>query len=925
VFVIEYALAQLLQEWGIRPQAMLGYSLGEYVAACLAGVLSLEDALVLVARRAQLIAQVPEGAMLAIALSQDAVELFLDEQVCLAAVTGLNTCVLAGPVEAIEQLEARLNEQEIVTRRVETTHAFHSSMLEPLRKPVQELVSGFTLNEPQIPYIPNVTGTWITAEQATDPAYWATHMCQTVRFAEGVGRLLEEHEHVLVEVGPGQSLSAYVRQHPACGNERLSFVVPTLPSIYERQPEHASLLTALGKLWLAGVTPDWAGFYTREHRQRVSLPTYPFERQRYWIEPPRTGLLEKQAPRISRDKKPDVADWFYLPAWEQVPLPPVEQEVTQGTWLVFADEFGLGTQIIKRLAQKGCACICVQPGEKFAQLDEQHFTLRPGATADYQALCKTLSSMGQVPKIILHGWSLAQKDEVPGGREHFYMMQERGFYSLLFLAQALGAQIYADPLQIVVVSNYMQAVTGCETLHPEKVTILGACKVIPQENLNITCRSVDIAVPSSRTFADVQLIDRIIAECATSMSNHAVAYRGATRWVQKYQPVRLEAVKAEAPVLREQGVYLITGGLGKVGLILAAYLAQAVQARLVLVGRTSVPAREDWQAWLSSHHQSEPTSHTIRQVQALEDLGAQVLVLQADVADRQQMQAVLEQTQERFGGLHGIIHAAGISQEAAFRPVQEIGRKECEWHYQPKVYGTYVLEEVLAGRAYDFCLLCSSLSAVLGGLGFVGYTAANSFVDAFVERHNQGAEVPWMSVNWDSWQVKEDPHGELGGTIAAYTMSAQEGVEAFRRVLASGMSRLINSTGDLQSRIRQWIQLETLQDSSETGQPPSIATRPNLSNPYVAPSDEYEQKIAAVWEQVLGIEQIGLYDNFFDLGGHSLMGTQLISRLRQVFQVNLPLATLFEAPTVAELALAIKMLLIEEIDKLDEEEVKSLI
>jgi acyl carrier protein len=309
----------------------------------------------------------------------------------------------------------------------------------------------------------------------------------------------------------------------------------------------------------------------------------------------------------------------------------------------------------------------------------------------------------------------------------------------------------------------------------------------------------------------------------------------------------------------------------------------------------------------------------------LEQLGAEVLVLAADVANRQQMEAVVQQTEARFGELHGVIHAAGISQEAAFRPVQDIGRQECEWHFQPKVYGSYVLEEVLAGRRYDFCLLFSSLSAILGGLGFVGYTAANAFLDALVERHNQSSEVPWMSVNWDSWHVKEQAHGALGGTIAAYTMRPEEGVEAFERVLASGLPRVINSTGDLHARIQQWLHFAPVQESSETAHPPSKATRPNLSNPYVAPSDEQERKIAEVWQQVLGIERVGLHDNFFDLGGHSLIGTQLVSRLRQIFQLNLPLAMLFEAPTVAELALAIKMLLLEEIDKLDEEEVKSLL
>src|SRR6266566_3753290 len=254
LFVLEYALAQLLMQWGIRPQAMLGYSLGEYVAACQAGVLSLEDALMLVARRAQLIAQLPQGAMLAVALSEEAIRPYLTEQVCLAAVTGPGTCVLAGPVEAIEQMEARLDEQEIVFRRVPTAHAFHSWMLEPLREAVSELAREVTLNAPQIPYISNVTGTWITAEQATDPAYWAEHMCQTVRFAQGVEHLLEKNEPVLVEVGPGQSLSALVKQHPACGQQRFSLVVPTLPSVYERQSEQACLLTSFGNLCLEGVT-----------------------------------------------------------------------------------------------------------------------------------------------------------------------------------------------------------------------------------------------------------------------------------------------------------------------------------------------------------------------------------------------------------------------------------------------------------------------------------------------------------------------------------------------------------------------------------------------------------------------------------------------------------------------------------------------
>src|SRR6266568_3584401 len=387
VFVIEYALAQLLQHWGIRPQALLGYSLGEYVAACLSGVLSLEDALTVVTRRAQMIAQLPEGAMLAVALSEQEVQPFLDEQVCLAASNGPLTCVLAGPLEAMEHVEARLAAREVATRRIETSHAFHSPMLEPLREAVRELLRGVALHEPQIPYLSNVTGTWITAEQATDPAYWAEQMCQPVRFGEGVGCLLQETEYVLLEVGPGQSLSALVKQHPACGHERFSLVIATLPSVYERQPEYTSLLAALGKLWLAGVTPDWTGFYAQERRQRVPLPTYPFERQRYWIEPPRAQVqvLVEQTSSVPKGKKPDIADWFYLPRWEQAPLQEhfkQDKQTLRSPYLVFLDTCGIAERVVKRLEQEGHTVICVQAGGKFAQCEENIFSIRPDQSVD---------------------------------------------------------------------------------------------------------------------------------------------------------------------------------------------------------------------------------------------------------------------------------------------------------------------------------------------------------------------------------------------------------------------------------------------------------------------------------------------------------------------------------------------------------------
>jgi acyl transferase domain-containing protein len=289
VFAVEYALAKLLIEWGVRPQSLAGYSLGEYVAAALSGVLSLEDALSLVARRARLIEDLPRGAMLAVPAGEEEARALLGSHLSLAALNGPGVSVLAGPEGAIAEVERLLAERGTPSRRLPTTHAFHSWMMEPLRDAFAEILRGVTLQPPEIPYLSNVTGTWITAEEATDSDYWVRHMVQTVRFADALAELAREPERVLVEVGPGQGLTAMARQ---AGCPLVS--VATVRSAWDGQDDSAYLLGALGRLWLAGLGVDWAGFYAHERRRRLALPTYPFERRRYFIDRP--GVAPRPEP-----------------------------------------------------------------------------------------------------------------------------------------------------------------------------------------------------------------------------------------------------------------------------------------------------------------------------------------------------------------------------------------------------------------------------------------------------------------------------------------------------------------------------------------------------------------------------------------------------------------------------------------------------
>jgi len=283
LFVIEYALAKLWMEWGIHPEAMIGHSVGEYVAACLAGVFSVEDALTLLAARGRLIEQLRGGAMLAVPLPRQEIHALLGDGLSLAAVNAPSLCVVSGPTDAVESLENQLADKDIQCRRLETSHAFHSHMMEPILALFMDEIRKVDLEPPKIPYLSNVTGTWITAADATSPNYWARHLRQMVRFAEGLDELSKEPDRVLLEVGPGRTLSSAARRQQNKASGRI--VISSLPREHEPDSETAFLLNGLGQLWLAGIEVHWSGFSARERRHRVPLPSYPFERLRYWIEP----------------------------------------------------------------------------------------------------------------------------------------------------------------------------------------------------------------------------------------------------------------------------------------------------------------------------------------------------------------------------------------------------------------------------------------------------------------------------------------------------------------------------------------------------------------------------------------------------------------------------------------------------------------
>jgi len=763
LFAVEVALARLWMEWGLAPQAMIGHSLGEYTAAYLAGVMTLPEALALVAARGRLMQGQPPGAMLTVPLPEAEIAPLLKlggRQLSLAATNAPARSVVSGPEEAIAALAERLARQDVACRRLHTSHAFHSGMMEPILAPFLAEVRKVDLRPPQLPYISNVTGTWITAAEATSPEYWVRHLRGTVRFAEGLSALYGEGDALLLEVGPGKTLATLAKQQP--GKPASVAVLSSL-----RHPQDAGqdagedlphLLGALGQLWANGAAVDWRGFYARERRLRVALPTYPFERKRFWIDPVEGSSAFAIGPGAGAPrKKKDLADWFYLPQWRpSLPPAPVPADGSAPPrWLILApstDPAGLAGRLAAHLAAAGSPVSLVEPGAGFASLAPGRFAVDPGRRGDYEALFESLRDAGELPDVIAHLWGVSEGAPVPIADEDLAAAMDRGFYSLLYLAQGLvKAGASGRPIRLGVVANGLHRVLPGDVPVPEKAAMLGPVKVIPQEHSTFACRSVDVAWPLAEAPAG-ELIELLAAELAVAPAGEPiVAYRGAERWVQAYQPARIEA-PAGPSRLRERGVYLITGGLGGLGLAFAEYLAREARARIALVGRSALPERAAWDGWLAAHPGGDPTSEKIRRIREIEALGGEVLTVRASVADLAEMREALAEVGARFGPLHGVIHSAGV---AGGGLVQLKTREMAERVLAPKVQGTRVLDALLAEspEPLDFLVLCSSTVAVLGGVGQIDYCAANNYLDAYAQAQSgtpgRGLTV---SIGWSAWQ-----------------------------------------------------------------------------------------------------------------------------------------------------------------------------
>jgi phthiocerol/phenolphthiocerol synthesis type-I polyketide synthase E len=890
LFVVEYAMARQLETWGIKADAMIGHSLGEYVAACLAGVFSLEEALKIVRFRGELFEELPRGGMVSVEADEGEVGGMIGEGVSIAAVNGPRQVVVSGEEEAIAVLCQRMNLIGIEHQKVHIEVAAHSPLVERILDRYEEYVRVVKKEEPSRRYISNVSGKWVKKGEATDARYWRRQLRESVRFSEGVKELVETGVEVMVEVGPGQTLVSLAKMQKT--DKRVKWAIGTMRHPQREQDDKQFLAEAIGRLWMAGVEIDWVKYYEGERRRRVEVPPYPFERQRYWIEP--TRGVEENGRRKAGGKRKDVKEWFYAPEWQRRELrrnkeSTAEEGEKKKKCVVMEGGRGLSQRLVERLKREAWHMIRVRAGESYRRVSEEEYEIRAGEKKDYEELLREVMSGAEAAVHIVHVWNVGEerdRQEKVKPEEQFRRDQQKGFYSLLYLAQAIDASGMSSIVKINFVSRGMQEVESNDMPAPELATALGACKVISQEFERVKCRSIDLGkVREIRS--EAMVVEQLFNEMKSDDEEQEVAYRGKRRYVRRYEDVSPDKLGIDS-VLRKGGVYVVTGGTGGIGIEVAEYLCKEKDGKVVLVSRSGVEGIREENA------------------RRIEEMGESVMVERADVGEEEEMRRVMERVERRFGHINGLIHAAGLAGESAVKLIPEVTISDCEVHFRAKVYGLYALSRIMHDRHPDFCLLFSSNAAILGGLGSICYSAANIFMDAFACRLSKTTETRWISANWDGWLLNRGNKlsASFQTSLDQYAMTRNESMEALEYVLSPEIEgQVVVSTGDLTSRLAIWIG-QGAGKSAATGTTlaSTLHTRPSLTTVYVPASTEVERVVVNVWQDILGIDQLGIQDNFFDLGGNSLIGLKVISRLKKELNIDIPITALFEGPTVSALA-----------------------
>jgi amino acid adenylation domain-containing protein len=832
LFVIEYSLAQLLKSCGIVPSIMIGHSVGEYVAACLAGVFSLSDALKLVIRRGELMESLERGLMLAVTIDENEIKQLLaaNKDVDLAVVNSPSSVVVSGETLAIKNFQSKLTALDYNSVVLHTSHAFHSRMMDVILQKFEETFVTICIHEPRIPYISNLTGDVALYHDIKDPSYWSRHLRSTVQFSKGIDTLAATSIRTWIEVGPGRSLSTYSKENNHVGKDTTIFNLCR----HAKHDVHDQkyFLETLGRLWCRGVDVDWFQYHQNEVRKKVSLPVYRFQRTKFPLE------LKPSSAHNVAIKAMDVSDWIYIPAWKKL-LPPVKNQNSANKRTLFlADSDEISKQLL----------------ERFTSVNEDAVTVKVG-TIDDDEDCRQLfvGLAGNLPYRIIYS--------ACGSNSSQYIHFERCLRlikSMLSVPNCLVQEFY-------LVTNDLYIITGEEETSPAQSLPVGLLKVFSQEHPSVYFSHIDLSLNGGKGFP-IDLLYQTISE--EGRKDSVISIRMTVRWKQSFDKIDIKPGKTK---LKQNGIYLITGGLGGLGSVLAEYLVADYNASLVLTGRRKID--------------DLPTDHkdVIQFNKLCSRAGRERVIYQScDVSDTASFHYAVKQSEAAFGRIDGVFHFAGVI-VSELKSIQSLEMEEAARQFRPKVNGIQVLKSELADKDLDFCFIASSVSSVLGGLGFGAYAPANLYLDHFITANReQGLLQNWISVNLDGVTLDETSRGN--------SLDRTEFINVIETTLSVvQFPQLIVSKTDLNKRIDAWI--------NKTANKRGTDADPKIQN-----EQDIDNVMRSIWQGFFDSTAIRSESDFFEIGGDSLKAVTIIGRIHKQLGAEISVKEFFENPRLKNIA-----------------------
>ncbi|MDF1756036.1 MAG: amino acid adenylation domain-containing protein [Verrucomicrobiales bacterium] len=888
IFAVCYAQSQRWLDWGFEPTSLIGHSIGEYVAAVISGVMSLSDALTIVAKRGQLMQEMKPGKMMAVFDTAENVAALIEQNptVEVAAVNGPSLTVVAGTEEGIARFRKILQEKTVRHRELVTSHAFHSKMMEPMLDEFESAVAKIDLSPPQIPYISNVTGKWITAKQATSPGYYAKQIRRCVKFSAGVETIAAENPgNLFLEMGPGETLTTFCNDILS-GTDHIA--ISTLPGPKTGGDSLQFTWKALAHTWTLGQSLNWSRYLPQEGRRRIPLPTYHFDEQTYRIEPN----------IINEDPAAQSSSIYHTPIWKEsksgyagVPITPGEKTV----WLCFINNrSSLERGILDAAKAETSRRITVATGKNYKRYSANRYRINPESEEDYESLVKSvINDFGTIGGVI-HSWS-CNHPHVKND-EKVWKSQTTRTISALWLAKALGSLGNITPIPVNFITTGLIRAKS-DRLLPANHALAGAVGVIQREYPNLITRTIDLG---DQTF-DIRTEEALHKLLNGDQHHLKIAMKDGSWWLPAFENDDPDIVNNTEPVreLKNEGVYIFTGGLGGLALTIAKeFCNRANKLTLVLITRSAFPDRNEWASLLAGSDTDPKTASRIKTIEELEQTGARIQIVTADLSIPGMIESTFDAVQRQHEAIDGVIHTSGILQDGT---IARKDKRSIENVFAAKVIPAQGIYHYFSSPNHnaDFVVLFSSVSTELAAYGQSDYAAANAYLDGIAEQaYSEGH--PFFSISWPAWR-------EVG-------MAAETSSDAAK---ASGLSlELANNSVAPEIGAKAFFDIVSFSDSGRTvvsvlpfdhHYHELLAKRQPASNR----SDESRSKIEAPVEQMLSLWKRELKNNqieedhdYFELGGDSLQAVGLLQRIQETFDQAIPMSLLIKAPTAKQLVQA---------------------